>query len=96
MTRKILAALATALWIWIIPAAHMMPIDADGPSGLTDGNDFDDVIVGLTSATAAVVTPSVLLSWAIVVLGTIVVSSPTARSEQTLRRISSRAPPFIV
>jgi hypothetical protein len=40
-----------------------MPLDADGPSGLSDNADFDDLIGSITSPTAAV--PPVLIKVAV-------------------------------
>jgi hypothetical protein len=54
MQAKLLAIISLALWAWVLPAAHAMPLDADGPSGLSDDADFDDLIVSITSLTAAV------------------------------------------
>src|SRR5215813_5801873 len=60
MRARLLVALTLLLWAWVLPMAHAMPIDADGPSGLSDNADFDDLIVSLTSPTAAV-TPRVVM-----------------------------------
>src|SRR5262249_141405 len=60
MRAKLLATVILVRWAWVVPVAHTMPIDADGPSGLSDNADFDDLIVSLTSPTAAV-TPRVVM-----------------------------------
>jgi hypothetical protein len=53
MRARLLITVILGLWAWVLPIAHTMPIDADGPSGLSDNADFDDLIVRLTSPTAA-------------------------------------------
>jgi hypothetical protein len=56
-----LVAVIFVLWAWVLPMAHAMPIDADGPSGLSDNADLDDLIVSLTSPTAAAAPVRVLI-----------------------------------
>ena len=60
MRARLLIAVILGLWAWVLPIAHTMPIDADGPSGLSDNADFDDLIVRLTSPTAAATPMGVL------------------------------------
>jgi hypothetical protein len=54
MQTRLLVVILVVLWTWVLPIAQAMPIDADGPSGLSDDADFDDLIVSLTSSTAGV------------------------------------------
>jgi hypothetical protein len=92
---KIFAILAAALWLWIVPAAHLLPVDSDGPSGMTDGNDFDDLILSITSPTAAVATPIVLVvSTLFVAVSTIMLLPAEIIREHPLRLRSPRAPPL--
>src|SRR5262245_49139879 len=51
MRARLLVIVILVVWAWVVPIAHTMPIDADGPSGLSDNADFDDLIVSLTSPT---------------------------------------------
>jgi len=48
MRARLLVTAIFMLWAWVLPIAHAMPIDADGPSGLSDNTDLDDLIVSLT------------------------------------------------
>ena len=59
MRARLLVIVLLGLWAWVLPIAHTIPIDADGPSGLSDNADFDDLIVRFTSPTAAAATPVV-------------------------------------
>jgi hypothetical protein len=51
---RLCVIISLTLLVWVLPAAHALPIDADGPSGLSDNADLDDLIVSLTSPTAAI------------------------------------------
>ena len=48
MRARLLVIVILVVWAWVLPIAHTMPIDADGPNGLSDNADFDDLIVSLT------------------------------------------------
>src|SRR5215470_13024631 len=58
---RLFVIISLAVLMWVLSAAHTLPIDADGPSGLSDNADFDDLIVSLTSPTAAVAPVLVLI-----------------------------------
>ena len=83
------------LWAWVLPVAHAMPLDADGPSGLSDNADFDDLIGSITSPTAAV--PPVLIKVAVpwsMAVDAVVLTAPGSVSSVFLSCVESRAPPL--
>src|SRR5947199_6716 len=41
MRGRLLVVAVVVLFAWVVPVVHTMPIDADGPSGLSDNGDFD-------------------------------------------------------
>lgn len=92
---RFLVVLVAVLWALVLPMALATPIDADGPSGLSDNADFDDLIVSFTSPTAAVAA-------ALVVVVTPCVAAAEAAVLPRLRppadgpkaSVDSRAPPL--
>jgi hypothetical protein len=88
--------ISLALLTWILPVAHSMPIDADGPSGFSDNGDFDDLIVSLTSPTAAVA-PAFVVITAICLDVVDAVAPPKPIQARSLIRssVESRAPPLV-
>jgi hypothetical protein len=96
MRLRIFCLVVAAMWIWVVPVAHTMPIDADGPSGLSDNGDFDDVILSVTSPTLAVAAACVQAppSGQIHPGGTVL--PPTDCPRQFTRPLSpGRAPPLV-
>jgi hypothetical protein len=94
MRARLLIIVTLALWAWVLPVAHTMPIDANGPSGLSDNEDFDDLLLSLTSPTAAAVPTLMVIPNrsiainAVVLLGTGPVRSVVRSS------VAIRAPPL--
>jgi hypothetical protein len=95
MQAKLLAIISLALWAWVLPVAHAMPLDADGPSGLSDDADFDDLIVSITSATAAVtpVLVKIAAPWSMAV-DAVVLAAPGSVRYVVSSSVESRAPPL--
>jgi hypothetical protein len=95
MRLRIVRLMVAAMWIWVVPAAHTIPIDADGPSGLSDNGDFDDVILSVTSPDLAVAAPCVRPPSACPIhLGSVLLL-PTDCPRQFTRPLSpGRAPPL--
>jgi hypothetical protein len=94
MRARLLVLVVVAMWLWAVPAAHTMPVDADGPSGLSDNGDFDDVILSITSPTLATATPLVLVPWASFIALGMVVPLPTTAPSRWARSVGlTRAPP---
>src|SRR5262249_61182398 len=83
--------ISVALWVWVLPAAHAMPLDADGPSGFSDNGDFDDLIVSLTSPTAAVTSVLVRVpaAWSVAIDAVVL---PSSGFVHVRRRIVCRKP----
>ena len=94
MRARLLVTVILVLWAWVLPMAHTMPIDADGPSGLSDNADFDDLIVSLTSPTAAVTPGLVMVAAACSVTIDVVVPGPGPASCIIRSCVDSRAPPL--
>ncbi len=95
MRNRLLVVAMFALWAWTVPVAQSMPIDADGPSGLSDSADFDDLILSLTSPTLALAPALVIMVGVVfvaltavplLVLGTVRQADP--------RSAGIRAPPL--
>lgn len=95
MRARLLVVIIIALWAWVLPIAQAMPIDADGPSGFSDNADFDDLIVSLTSPTAAV-TPVLLMvaTASFIVMDAVMLPRPTPVPDVGRPSIESRAPPL--
>jgi hypothetical protein len=95
MRVRLLAVFTLVLSAWVLSVAHAMPIDADGPNGLSDNADFDDLIVSLTSPTAAT-TPVLVVIAAVcsVATDTVVLLAPSPVCSAVLSYIESRAPPL--
>jgi hypothetical protein len=95
MRAKLLVIISLALWAWVLPAAHAMPLDADGPSGLSDNADFDDLIVSITSPTAGVtaVLVQVAAPWSLAV-DAVVLAPPGSVCSVVSSSVESRAPPL--
>ena len=90
---RALVILTLALFAWFLPVAHATPIDADGPSGVSDSADFDDLIVSLTSPTAAVVQPLATVTAAYFALVAAVdLAHATRGPSLTPPTVESRAP----
>src|SRR5262245_27989610 len=95
MRAKLLATVILVRWAWGVPVAHTMPIDADGPSGLSDNADFDDLIVSLTSPTAAVTPMVVMVARACsVAIDVVALPAPGPVSCVIGSSVESRAPPL--
>ena len=94
MRARLLVTVILVLWAWVLPIAHTMPIDADGPSGLSDNADFDDLIISLTSPTAAVTPGLVRVAAACAVTSDVVVPEPDPASCIIGSSEDSRAPPL--
>jgi hypothetical protein len=77
--------------------AYALPIDADGPSGVSDNADLDDLIVSFTSPTAAAVAFVLVLS--IQACLNVIVKIAPARSISVHYVVPSsvegRAPPLV-
>ena len=94
MRARLLVTAILVVWAWVLPIAHTMPIDADGPNGLSDNADFDDLIVNLTSPTAAVTPGVVVVAGACSVAIDVVVPGPGPASWIIRSSVESRAPPL--
>ena len=96
MRNRLLAVAMVALWAWTVPVAQAMPIDADGPSGLSDNGDFDDLIVSLTSPTLAVAPTLVVAAFrdVLVCLATVPLLTDCTVSQVDPRSAGTRAPPL--
>jgi hypothetical protein len=96
MRNRLLVVAMVALWAWTVPVVQTMPIDADGPSGLSDNADFDDLIVSLTSPTLAVAPTLVAAAFGavFVCLATVPLVAPCALSQADPRSAGIRAPPL--
>ena len=95
MRAGLLVTVILALWAWVLPIAHAMPIDADGPRGLSDNADFDDLIVSLTSPTATVTPGIVRVAGACsVAIDIVVPAAPGPVSCVIGSSVESRAPPL--
>jgi len=95
MRSRLLVVISLALWVWVLPVAHAMPLDADGPSGLSDNGDFDDLIVSLTSPTAAVTSVLVRVpaAWS-VAIDAVVLPAAGSCAYVVASSVESRAPPL--
>lgn len=92
---RLFVILSLALLAWVLPAAHSMPIDADGPSGLSDNADFDDLIVSVTSSTAAAVPPVLTVGTACLdIIDAVVVPTPIRVHCRVPSSVENRAPPL--
>jgi hypothetical protein len=92
---RLLVIIFAALWVSALPMALATPIDADGPSGLSDNADFDDLIVSFTSPTAAVAPALVLVVIpSFVVTEAVVLSRTRPPSDGPRASVESRAPPL--
>ena len=92
MRAKLLVSVILALWAWVLPIAHTMPIDADGPSGLSDNADLDDLIVRLTSPTAvAAPVLSVVDAACLIAIAAVVLPAPVCYVGRA--SVEDRAPP---
>jgi hypothetical protein len=94
MAGRLFPIICVALIAWVLPAAHAMPIDTDGPSGLSDNADLDDLIVSFTSPTAAAAPMFVVIIPASNVVHTLVASPPLLATFLVLSPVESRAPPL--
>jgi len=94
MRGRLLVVAVVVLFAWVVPVVHTMPIDADGPSGLSDNGDFDDLIVSLASPTLAV-TPTLLIVVGVVLvfLAAVPPEPPCAVRQAESRSLGIRAPP---
>ena len=94
MRGRLLVVAVVVLFAWVVPVVHTMPIDADGPSGLSDNGDFDDLIVSLASPTLAV-TPTLLIVVGVVLvfLAAVPLEPACAVSQAESRSLGIRAPP---
>ena len=94
---RLLVVIALALWVWVLPIAQATPIDADGPSGLSDNADFDDLIVSLTSPTAgATPVPSIGAAACFVVIATVFIPRGNVVGHVIRASVESRAPPVAI
>jgi hypothetical protein len=95
MRGRLLVVAVVVLFAWVVPVVHTMPIDADGPSGLSDNGDFDDLIVSLASPTLAVTPPMLLVVVGVVLvfLAAVPLEPPCAVSQAESRSLGIRAPP---
>lgn len=93
MGGRLLAVLTLALWVWVLPLAHAMPVDADGPSGLFDNGDLDDLILSFTSPTAAVTPMLAVLAPCSRAIDTVVMPSTSSRRSVVRSSGEIRAPP---
>jgi hypothetical protein len=93
MRARLLIAVILGLWAWVLPIAHTMPIDADGPSGLSDNADFDDLIVRLTSPTAATPVLSVVDAACSLATAAVVLSGSGPVRDIGRASVEGRAPP---
>jgi len=88
--------ISLALLAWILPVAHAMPIDADGPSGFSDNADFDDLILSLTSSTAAVAPALVVIpATCLDVVAAVAPPKPIQARSLVRSSVESRAPPVV-
>ena len=94
MRSRLLVVISLALWVWVLPVAHAMPLDADGPSGLSDNGDFDDLIVSLTSPTAAGTVPAVVAGASTNAIEAVVLSGPGPVRSVGRSSVEGRAPPL--
>ena len=96
MRARLLVTVIVVLLAWVLPVAHAMPIDADGPSGLSDNADFDDLIVSLTSPTAAAPAPElvVVAAGCSVVIDAVEPSEPGPLRCAVWSSVEGRAPPL--
>jgi hypothetical protein len=93
---RLFVIISLALLTWVLPVAHAMPIDADGPSGFSDNADLDDLIVSLTSPTAAVAPVAVLIIPACLnVIQTVAPPRPVPVDHRARFLVEGRAPPFV-
>jgi len=90
-----LVTVLLVLWAWVLPMAHALPIDADGPSGLSDNADLDDLIVSLTSPTVAVAPELVLTSACFIAISILVPTKPIPVRFLVPASVESRAPPLL-
>ena len=94
MRAKLLVSIVFVLWAWVLPMVHAMPIDADGPSGLSDNADFDDLILSLASPTAAVASMLVVaIPASFNVIEAVAELMPIRLSYLVRSSVESRAPP---
>jgi hypothetical protein len=95
MRARLLVVITIALWAWVLPIAQAMPIDADGPNGFSDNADFDDLIVSLTSPTAAVTSVLLVVAAASsIAMDAVMLRRPTPVANIGRPSIESRAPPL--
>jgi hypothetical protein len=95
MRSRLLVVITIALLAWVLPIAQAMPIDADGPSGFSDNADFDDLIVSLTSPTAAVTAVLLVVAAAsFIAMDAVILPRPTPVRDVGRPFIESRAPPL--
>ena len=92
---RALAILTLALFAWVLPASAATPIDADGPSGVSDNADFDDLIVSLTSPTAAVVQALVSVTASLAFVAPIHLLKAICGRRLIPPTVDSRAPPSV-
>jgi hypothetical protein len=92
---RLLVIIVAALWASVLPMALATPIDADGPSGLSDNADFDDLIVSFTSPTAAVAPALVVVVIpSFVLTDAVMLSRARPPSDGPRASVESRAPPL--
>jgi hypothetical protein len=93
---QLFVIISLALLMWVLPVAHALPIDADGPSGLSDNADFDDLIVSLTSPTAAIAPVLVVIIPASLnATENVTPSEPTTVHRLVRSSVEGRAPPLV-
>jgi hypothetical protein len=92
---RLLVVITLALWSWVLPVAHAMPIDADGPHGLSDNADLDDLIVSLTSPTAVVAPGLALTGACFIAISALVPTKPIPVRFLVPASVESRAPPLL-
>ncbi len=93
MQTRLLVVIVVALWTWVLPIAQAMPIDADGPSGLSDNADLDDLIVSLTSSTAGVMPVPSIVAACFVVIEMVLLPRQHPVGHFLPPSVESRAPP---
>jgi len=83
------------MWGWVPPVAHGMPLDGDGPSGLSDNADLDDLIVSVTSLTAAVTPVLIIVDAACsIAMDAVLLPARASVSCVVCSSVESRAPPL--
>jgi hypothetical protein len=94
MRARLLAVLALALLGVVLAGAHMIATDADGPDGLSDNSDLDDLLLRLTSPTAAAPSVGVGIAPCSVAIDAVVLPATNRACSVVRPSVGSRAPPL--